>query len=193
MTVSSVADWDNEYARLARVASQLRTTGLSSSTTTTAQDVKALSMGLQRLDASLGTLQQSQQLAMAEVQRRRRLLQHLQQTTTTTTTTTTAQSSSQPQSQMTMALRQQDDLIDELATGVGRLKHQTIAIGEEASMHVNLLETMDTNLEAAQADLQAETRRAQQLRQDSTLWQLQLTVAGLFILLILLILMGLSP
>ena len=94
---------------------------------------------------------------------------------------------------MALAMSRQDDLLDELAVGVGRLKNQTVSIGEEARMHVNLLNDMENNLDAAQASLDAETRRAARVKEEQSLWRLQLIVAGLFILLVLLILMGLSP
>ena len=94
---------------------------------------------------------------------------------------------------MQMALQQQDNMIDDLAVGMGRLKNQTVAIGDEARLHVNLLNDMDTNLDAAHDSLESQTRRAAQLRQDQSIWRLQLIVAALFILLILLIFLGLTP
>ena len=174
----SVSEWDNEYARLARAASQMRTSGIS----TQPSDAQSLQQGLQRLEQQLNALP----LNPTEIQRRRRLIQGLR----------SPQGGYQPpqqQSQVAMAMQQQDQLIDGLAEGMGRLKTQTMAIGEEARMHVNLLNDMDTNLDAAHASLEGETRRAMRLREDSSLWRLQLIVAGLFILLVLLILMGLSP
>jgi hypothetical protein len=193
----SVAEWDNEYARLARAASQLRTTGLL----TGANDVRSLQHGLQRLEADLLSLP----LQAGEVQRRRRLVQHLQQTSTSALGPITQPPSfgggdrgvqpapPQQQSQMATAMRQQDDMIDQLAVGVGRLKAQSAAIGEEAGMHVNLLNEMDTGLDAAYAGLEDETRRAASLREDQSVWKLQLIVAGLLVLLILEIFMGLTP
>lgn len=180
-------EWDNEYARLARAASQMRTAGFN----TRAADVQSLQQGLQRLDGQLNHLP----LPATEVQRRRRLLQGLsgQQQLPQGQQQGSYQPPAPPQSQMALAMRQQDDLIDDLAVGVGRLKNQTAAIGDEARMHVNLLNDMETNLDAAHEGLEGETRRAMRLREDSSLWRLQLIVAGLFILLILLILMGLSP
>jgi len=65
-------------------------------------------------------------------------------------------------------------------------------INDETNLHNRLLNDMETNLDAAHASLDAETRRAAQLREDQSVWRLQLTVAGLFVLFILLILMGLS-
>jgi hypothetical protein len=192
----SVSDWDNEYARLARAASQLRTTGIVSQPS----DRNALTVGLQRLDQSLSNLP----LQPTEIQRRRRLIQHLLQTTNTTTTTTNpstesslvtppATTTTTSSSVMAMAMRQQDAMIDELAVGVGRLKTQTAAISEEATMHNRLLNQMDEGLDAAYAGLEDETRRAATLREDQSVWKLQLIVAGLVVLLILEIFLGLTP
>jgi hypothetical protein len=140
-------------------------------------------------------------LQPGEVQRRRRLIQNLQSTVRNPPAVgggvanppTSLPGYVGPQSQMALAMDRQDALIDELAVGVGRLKNQSVAIGEEARMHVNLLGDMESNLDAAQASLDAETRRAARVKEDQSLWRLQLIVAGLFILLVLLILMGLSP
>lgn len=181
----SIADWDNEYARLARAASQMRTTGIL----TGSGDVRSLQQGLQRLDGALENLS----LQQGEVQRRRRLIQHLQQTSTGTASSVGNGGGGQQQSQMAMAMRQQDDMIDDLAVGVNRLKNQTVAIGDEAKLHVNLLSDMETNLDAAHAGLEGETRRAAKLKEDQSIWRLQLIVAGLSVILILLIFLGLSP
>jgi hypothetical protein len=152
----NVAEWDNEYARLARAASQLRTTGLvannnNSNNNNNATSVMALQQGLQRLDHGLNTLP----LSASEIHRRRRLIQHLHQTSQVGTNTAAAMSmdvmnmnvapTSQQQQQSTMglAMMQQDAMIDQLAVGVGRLKTQTAAISDEARMHVNLLNDME--------------------------------------------------
>ena len=182
--ITTIAEWDNEYVRLARVASQLRSGLLVGGSS------ENLPAGLQRLQAALTQLP----LPPTEVQRRRRLVQHLQQTSGPTgSSTTTMNTSSGPQTQMQLAMQHQDALIDELAVGVGRLKDQTVAIHDEAGMHVNLLNEMEGNLDSAQQGLEDETRRAARLREDQSVWRLQLIVAGLSILLVLEILMGLSP
>ena len=178
----SVSEWDNEYARWARAASQIRTAGFRSNGN---DDVQRLQSGLQQLESSLSHLP----LQPQEIQRRRRLIQHL----------AAQQSQSQPQQQqqqqslMAQALSQQDAMIDQLAVGVGRLKTQSVAIGEEADAHVNLLDQMDTGLDLAHAQLAEETRRAAALRNEGSLWRLQLIVAGLFILLVLELVLGLTP
>lgn len=192
----SVADWDNEYARMARAGSQIRS-GLGGDRS---GDLRSLYAGLDRLDGQLSGLP----LAPTEVDRRRRLIQNLKQTTGSSTAPATqaggglqpavgGAGAGGPQSQMATAMRQQDDMLDELAVGVGRLKTQTVAINDEARMHVNLLENMDNNLDHAQAGLEDQTRRAARLKEDQSVWRLQLIAAGLSILLVLLILMGLSP
>jgi hypothetical protein len=166
----------------------MRTTGIL----TNSGDVRSLQQGLQRLDGALENLP----LQQGEIQRRRRLIQHLQQTSTGTASSAGGGGGGGgggQQSQMSMAMRQQDDMIDELAVGVNRLKHQTVAIGDEAKLHVNLLSDMETNLDAAHAGLEGETRRAAQLKEDQSIWRLQLIVAGLSVVLILLIFLGLSP
>jgi hypothetical protein len=214
--IASVADWDNEYARLARVASQLRTTGLTTSNNTAQNNydtVTSLQLGLSRLDAALS---HSSQLATyippAELQRRHRLVQHLQQQSvpspqssnndnsllggaesSTTGAAAVVAQQQQPQSKMSMAMRQQDEMIDQLAVGIGRLKQQSTLIGEEANMHVHFISEMDTNLDAATASLQDQTRRAATLRQEQSLWRLQLIVAGLSVLLVLELFFGLTP
>ncbi len=188
--MSSVNEWDNEYARLARIASQLRTQGAS-----VTADPQQLVRHLQRLDSQLNSLP----VSAAEVQRRRRLIQHLQGDsvpgyTPPVTGSGSPHGSPVPMmtSQMAMAMRQQDDMIDELAIGVGRLRDQTQVIGEEARMHVNLLGDMEANLDLAHNGLEAETRRAARLKEDQSVWRLQLIVAGLSVLLVLLTLLGLS-
>ena len=191
--MAGVNEWDNEYARLARAASQLRTQGLV--TSGGGDQYRSLQQGLSRLEASLGTLP----LPAAEIQRRRRLVQHLQQSGSSAPGSAVGSSLGSPssvgggpQSAMAMAMRQQDGMIDELAVGVSRLKNQTHLIGEEANLHVNLMNHMESNLDLAHAALEGETRRAAQLKADQSVWRLQLMVAGECVLLILLILMGIS-
>jgi hypothetical protein len=90
------------------------------------------------------------------------------------------------------ALRRQDDMIDELAVGVGRLRNQTNLIHQEANSHVRLLDEMDANVDMANRGLEEETRRAMRLREEKSVWKLHLIIVALSVLLFLLILMGLS-
>jgi hypothetical protein len=200
-----VNEWDNDYARVARIASQFRTQGLnknkSSLVSSQQAEPRQLFQHITRLDESLSTLP----LPASQIQRRRRLLQHLRghriESMNSTNNTNDYRPPSadgggqgqQPQSQMAVAMEQQDAMIDELAVGVGRLRDQTQVIGDEARMHVNLLNDMESNLDSAHDGLDNETRRAARLREDSSVWRLQLIVAGLFVLFVLLFFMGMSP
>ncbi|KAG7340911.1 hypothetical protein IV203_024454 [Nitzschia inconspicua] len=94
-------------------------------------------------------------------------------------------------SRMSLAIERQDSMIDQLAVGLGRLREQSYAIGDEAGLHTQLLDDMETNMDNAHEVLGAEARRAARLRQeDGSIWKLQLIVAGLSISFVLLILMG---
>jgi hypothetical protein len=196
----AVAEWDNDYARVARVASQLRTQGLNKGGGHTQQQ---LQQHLNRLESALATLP----LAHSEVQRRRRLIHHLRGNSVGASSPYTPHSMSSsadgmssmgqqyqpPMSQMAAAMQQQDDMIDELAVGVSRLRDQTQVIGDEARMHVNLLGEMETNLEAAHSGLDEETKRAAKLKEDQSVWRLQLLLAGETVLFVMLLFLGLSP
>mmetsp|Transcript_60045 Transcript_60045/g.68980 ORF Transcript_60045/g.68980 Transcript_60045/m.68980 type:complete len:208 (+) Transcript_60045:216-839(+) len=203
---SSVNEWDNDYAGVARIASQHRTQGLRHA------DPRQLFQRISRLDESLSTLP----IPPAQILRRRRLLQHLRgeridndmnmsSAGSTNANKNNSESgngyippsevggSGQQQSQMSVAMQQQDAMIDELAVGVGRLRDQTQVIGDESRMHVTLLNDMEQNLEVAYDGLESETRNAARLKEDQSVWRLQLIVAGLFVLFVLLVFLGLSP
>uniref|UniRef100_A0A7S2U747 t-SNARE coiled-coil homology domain-containing protein n=1 Tax=Attheya septentrionalis TaxID=420275 RepID=A0A7S2U747_9STRA len=200
--MGTVAAWDDDYARLARASSQLRATGSASrlppGPSRDAQ-INSIRAGIDRL---LNELQHIS-LTGGEVNRRRHLCENLRTTlvsgpqntghTNSSLYESSQQNNNQQQmSQTSMALRQQDGMIDELAVGVSRLKDQTRLIGDEARLHVQLLDDIDNDVERAQEGMEAETRRAKQLKEDKSVWKLYFWIAGLSILLFLLILKGLS-
>lgn len=201
MSISSaVNEWDNDYARVARIASQFRTQGLNKKNPSLSgqAEPRQLFQHITRLDESLSTLP----LPANQIQRRRRLLQHLRGHRIESMSMSSNNNNGDyrppseqggPQSQMTMAMQQQDAMIDELAVGVGILRDQTQVIGDEARMHVDLLNDMEQNLDSAHDGLDAQTRRAARLKEDQSVWRLQLIVAGLFVLFVLLFFMGMSP
>ncbi|KAL7517633.1 hypothetical protein ACHAWX_002543 [Stephanocyclus meneghinianus] len=186
----SINSWDNDYARLARAASQLRTTSNSNSPFhSNAQrqgQASSIQTGIERLDSQLNILERNLSLTPAEVSRRRNLLEGLRGQVGGSSNGGGFESST------AAALRQQDDMIDELAIGVGRLKTQTSLIHQEANAHVRLLDEMDHNVDLANQGLEDETRRATMLREETSVWRLHLVIVGLSVLLFLLILMGLS-
>lgn len=183
-----ITSWDNDYARIARAASQLRTTSPNSSSFDRQGQASSIQTGINRLASQLNTLESNLSLSPSEAGRRRNLLEGLN-----------AQLSGgggggggRGQSSTAAALRQQDDMIDELAVGIGRLKNQTNLIHQEANSHVRLLDEMDNNVDLANQGLEEETRRAMRLREEKSVWRLHLIIVGLSVLLFLLILMGLS-
>lgn len=91
----------------------------------------------------------------------------------------------------TQALRHQDEMIDELAMGVSRLKDQTMMVNDEANKQNQMLDDMDGDVEHARHGLEAETLRALKLKEDQSVWRLYLIIAGLSILLFILIMSGL--
>mmetsp|Transcript_10177 Transcript_10177/g.24488 ORF Transcript_10177/g.24488 Transcript_10177/m.24488 type:complete len:206 (+) Transcript_10177:88-705(+) len=197
---SAVAEWDNDYARVARVSSQMRTQGLNNNNNTSGystpgDDKQQLDAHLSRLESALGTLP----LSVSELQRRRRLIQHLRGGSGSASTPTnsgglnTAPYTPPPvASHMKQHMAEQDAMIDDLAAGMSRMKDQTQVIHDEARLHVKMLGEMDDNLGAAQSGLDAETKRAAKLREDKSVWRLQIIIAGEAVLCLLLLLAGLS-
>jgi len=201
----SMNGWDNEYARLARAASQLRTISPHNNNNNNSAQQKqdqatSIQTGLNRLDTQLHNLESSMTVSSVEAGRRRGLLDGLRGQLSELTGGSSASGGGgigRPpagggQSATAAALRHQDELIDDLAIGVGRLKTQTHMIHDESKAHVHLLNEMDTNVDLANQGLEDETRRAMRLREEKSVWRLHLVIVGLSVLLFLLILMGLS-
>jgi hypothetical protein len=192
----SLAEWDDGYARLSHAASQLRTSGFNQFPSGSREShVATVRSGLEGLLARLTYLEKTSSYSPMEFARRKTLLEHLSQQIGVSNKLSQQQEPlgvQQYTSVTSMALKQQDDMIDELAVGVGRLKHQTHLINDEARAHVNLLSDMDADVERAQSSLIDETKRAQKLKEDNSVWRLYMIILGLIVLLILLLLLGLS-
>mmetsp|Transcript_12920 Transcript_12920/g.25879 ORF Transcript_12920/g.25879 Transcript_12920/m.25879 type:complete len:101 (-) Transcript_12920:282-584(-) len=99
---------------------------------------------------------------------------------------------SQQQQLQSSALAMQDNMIDELAAGVGRLKHQSQLIGEEGRMHVRLLNEMDVDVERATVAFQEEAKHAERARHQTSVKKLYSIIAGLSLLLLFLLSVGFS-
>jgi len=184
-----IASWDNDYARLQRAASQMRTTSNGPSFAQSTQgNAASIQAGVNRLASQLNNMESNLTLSPTEAGRRRTLLDGLR----TQMNMPMGSGGGRGESSTAAALRQQDDMIDELAIGVGRLKNQTNLIHQEANAHVRLLDEMDQNVDLANQGLEEETRRAMRLKEERSVWRLHVIIVGLSILLFLLILMGLS-
>jgi hypothetical protein len=209
----SIASWDDEYARISRAASQLRTTpgnGLNQPhPTARAHQIRSVQTGLARLKSNLMTIRNSGMVNSTEIQRRLGLIDNLERQFGASASSgngatgdllgmggdsggSTQSYHGGSQTLAAQALRHQDDMIDELAVGVSRLKDQTLLINDEANMQNRMLSDMDADVENARSGLEAETLRAMKLKEDQSVWRLYLIIAGLSILLFLLIMTGLN-
>lgn len=202
-----IAEWDNDYAKLARAASQLRANGGNSSkniSMVSREDQKmSIRAGLERLYTRLNTIEEGRLLSQADVLRRRNLVDNLNRQiggqipdhlTTKNQTDASGKNISMSQQHLSasqMALRQQDEMINELSIGVGNLKDQTNTIYDEGKSHNKLLDEMENNMSIAQMKIQSETKRAQQINEDKSLWRLKMYIVGLSILMLVLVLSGL--
>mmetsp|Transcript_22882 Transcript_22882/g.52425 ORF Transcript_22882/g.52425 Transcript_22882/m.52425 type:complete len:225 (-) Transcript_22882:211-885(-) len=98
----------------------------------------------------------------------------------------------QQQQLQSSSLAMQEDMLNELAAGVGRLKNQSQMIGEESRMHVRLLNEMDVDVDRATVGFEDEAKHAEQARQQTSVKKLYSIIAGLSILLLFLLSVGFS-
>ena len=171
----SISSWDDEYARISRAASQLRTipnnhhnpssSSSSSSSTSRQQQIHSIQTGLSRLKQSLYTMKGNGVINQSngDYQRRMGLIEHLENQFGSNdrdllgmgnassggnnnndyyNSNNNDYNSSGRMSTTTQALRHQDQMIDELASGVARLKDQTFMINDEANMQNRMLDNV---------------------------------------------------
>ena len=113
----------------------------------------------------------------------------------------------------------QDDMLDELGSGIGRLHDQALLINDESKvrfeecvndmfhimlmrryltlpvtkqLHVKLLDDMEGGVEAATIGLRAEAKHAEKIREQSSVCKLYVVIAALTGLLVFLLVMGFS-
>ena len=216
--MSTLSSWDDEYARLARAVSQLRTSGGTTATMAGGRDHQASSIraGLDRLGGELRNMETMRAVAPAEIGRRRALVEGLRGQvdgivggggaggaavdllsspnpgSAAGSSTAGGGYGNQQRMTATHALRQQDEMLADLSTGVGRLKDQTYAIHDETRLHNRLLDEMEGDVDLARMGMEEGALRAAKVKEERNLWRLYMIIAGLSVLLFLLILMGLS-
>ena len=84
-------------------------------------------------------------------------------------------------------LRTQDALIDEIGSGVDRLFHKAQLIGEEASVHSRLLDSLEDNVDVAARALREEAKHASEVRGRAQSCYLYMCVAVEILVIVLLI------
>ena len=182
--MTSISNWDDEYARVSRAASQLRTTTTNSTfqnyhnhasqnPSARQQQIRSVQTGLARLKSTLQTMRSQQGIGGGEYSRRMGLVDNLEsQVGAVNNNSDGGQSNNhdgdllgmnhggsssnynnmssgggggggggaQRLSTTAQALRHQDQMIDELASGVSRLKDQTLMVNDEANMQNRMLD-----------------------------------------------------
>jgi len=85
----------------------------------------------------------------------------------------------------------QDDLLNEIGSGVGRLHAQAVDMHQESLMHERLLDHMEGNVDLAVVSLAAEARRAAKIRERMFNFRLYVClVLEVVILIMLLLILG---
>jgi len=94
--------------------------------------------------------------------------------------------------QQEQVLREQDDLLAQLGSGVDRLHQQAVDIGDEANLQVNLLNDFDNDVDRAAGALQREARHAEKIREQSQNCWMYICIFVLLAILVFLLVFGLS-
>jgi hypothetical protein len=69
-------------------------------------------------------------------------------------------------------IKLQDEIIQEIGSGVERLHQHAVTIGEEAKLHNTLLSALDDNVDAGAEALRTEAKHAEDVRQKSRMCHL---------------------
>ena len=88
--------------------------------------------------------------------------------------------------QREQVLKQQDAILSQINVGVDRLFHQAVNIGEEASVHSRLLDSLDDNVDVTQRALKEEAKHAEVIREKTRFFYLYLCIAFEVIVIVLL-------
>lgn len=82
----------------------------------------------------------------------------------------------------------QDAALKDIEAGIGRLHNQATEIGQEAKLHISIINSLDENVDQAADELRAEAKHAEDVRMRSRMCCLYMClVAELAILIVLLI------
>ena len=87
-------------------------------------------------------------------------------------------------------MRLQDDMVDEIGAGLGRLHGKALLINEEARAHVRLLDDLDTNVEIASAALHTEALHAAEIKEKGKVCYMYICIFVECVVLLLLIILA---
>lgn len=86
----------------------------------------------------------------------------------------------------TEIIKLQDEMLEDIDEGVSRLHRQALQMGEEARIHVRLLDDLDSDVVIATHALEAETRHAATLRERSSMCKMYICIAIEVLLIVIL-------
>ena len=92
--------------------------------------------------------------------------------------------------QQQMMLKEQDLIVGEIGRGMDRLYDRAVTIKDESSLHIKLLDGIDTDVDHAMNDLRSETARANAVRRTSSNCPYYVTIVVLLGVLCLLIILS---
>ena len=90
------------------------------------------------------------------------------------------------------AIREQDDMINEIGSGVGRLHKQALEMGRESNLQSKLVDSLETDVENAADDLREEARHANEVREKTKMFGLYVCAFIELVLVIILIVVVIS-
>jgi t-SNARE complex subunit (syntaxin) len=198
----SAREWGTQYDALKKRIQNQRINGVQFSS----EDVRMIEKSVGTLEAQLKTMSANvlqYELSASEVARREVQITNMKKTTSVLFGKTSAGggiaplnissagSSGQAQSQAQI-MKQQDEMILEIGSGVDRLHHKAILIGDEAKTHTRLLDALDTNVESATDALQAETAHAAEIREKGKVCYMYICIVVEIIVLLLLVILAFS-
>ena len=67
-------------------------------------------------------------------------------------------------------MREQDEMIGEIGSGVGRLHQQALEMGRESNLQSRLVDTLESDVEVAADDLREEARHANEVREKTKMF-----------------------
>ena len=89
-------------------------------------------------------------------------------------------------------IKMQDDMLKDIEKGVGRLHDQALTIGEEAKLHVKILNKLDDQVDKTTDDLKREARHAERIRVKSRVCAMYMCIVGEIIIIVILLVVWFS-
>ncbi|KAJ1426757.1 hypothetical protein B484DRAFT_450528 [Ochromonadaceae sp. CCMP2298] len=198
----SAREWGTQYDALKKRIQNQRINGVPFG----AEDMRMIERSVGTLEAQLKTMGGNAlqyELSASEVARREVQITNMKKTTAALfgkapggggvapLSISSSGVSGQAQSQAQI-MKQQDEMVLELGSGVDRLHHKALLIGDEAKTHTRLLDELDTNVESATDALTTETAHAAEIREKGKVCYMYICIVVELVVLLLMIILAFS-